>query len=889
MNYILTLLSLLFLSYNLYSEVIRYDNGTPFASYSGGVFHNWEESAIFDPDGSCFVKSIGIYFSGDFASKDTIWLCGSPFDYPYASSGFAWDMAKISEPILFDYPGEPGWYEFDLSENPIYIGEINYLVIQHKIKLNGPNFVYDSDENNNKMSLLCNAPAPNPNFFNIRGTLYYSTDGDYLVWIDVEYETLPSEINTEPYPPSFFSDVSESSGMLKESNNNLRYIDVSVADWNSDGFDDVSFGRVHFQNNGDGTFTNVNHIINIRAQGTSWADYNNDGLLDCFAIKNAEFGVDQLFWQTVDGDFVDQTSADFMIEDPSVTPLWNDYNNDGYLDLFIAYGRKTINGNEVYYPDQLYKNKGSGKFDLITETAGISNGEPYPYYDCWSASLCDYNNDNLTDIFVATYRLAPDRLYKNNGDGTYTEVSEQTGVLGIPTMDPRYFGHGMGSDWGDFNNDGYVDLAVGNLAHPDSRGKVSNPSLLFQNNGGDNFTFTDVHYEKRLNYYEMNSGILWLDINQDSYLDLCHCNYSYNLRNESVDRFTRFYINQGPDANYMLKDITKLLGIDVHGAWSPVRLDYDWDGDMDIIIASQMDQAKLYRNDYPFKGNWITFRLKGDPESGVNSQGYGSTLILYTPDHQYRRFLPGTIISARSSQSTDELHFGLNNAEIIERVEVTFSDGNTFVYDNLDINRKYILHYGGIAEPMKLTAPQMLIPIDNSIQCIGNPKITWLKSGGATSYHIQIAGDDEFQNMIFNKIDIKGANYQPDGLNINNWYYWRVKAKSENDESPWSSVWRFRVDKPAGIENQNTFANIKTYPNPVDNASNIEFDLKSYDFVSLNLFDSNGLLISKLIEYELMPGRYTFTLETASLSSGSYYYILKVGENNYTEKIVVIK
>ena len=75
----------------------------------------------------------------------------------------------------------------------------------------------------------------------------------------------------------------------------------------------------------------------------------------------------------------------------------------------------------------------------------------------------------------------------------------------------------------------------------------------------------------------------------------------------------------------------------------------------------------------------------------------------------------------------------------------------------------------------------------------------------------------------------------------------------------------------------------------IDVRSNIEFNIESYDFVLLNLFDSNGLLISTLIEQELIPGRYTFTLETTSLSSGSYYYILKVGESEYTEKIIVIK
>jgi len=871
------------------AEQERYDNGEPFASYSDGKFTKWEESAIFAPSASCFVNKVSIYFSGDQPAQDTIFITGSPSDFPYPVSGFSWHISQIAEPIYFDYPGEPGWYDFDFSDDPIFVGYHDYIVFQHRIKIEGPFFVLD-DNNDHDMSILCNVFAANPNFYDIKGTLFYKADGDYLAVIDIDYYKLPAEVQTQPYPPKFFQDVSASSKLLENSNNYLSYVDVSVADINSDGYDDISLGQFHIKNNGDGSFSNFNSNIPIRSVATIWADFNNDGLMDCYAFKNSEKNQDQLFKQNENGTFTDATSDKFAVDYPTVSPMFLDYNNDGLLDLFVASGLKVENNNEIFFQDRLYKNLGNGKFDDVTQSSNISLGEPYPYTDCWAASLCDYNNDNLTDIFVATNRLAPDVLYRNNGNGKFTEVGNQTGVRGVPTKDPNYFGNGMGSDWGDFNNDGYVDLAVGNLAHPDERGEVSNGSLLFQNNGSPDYNFENVQFEKKLQYFEMNSGICWLDIDQDSYLDLFHCNYSYNLRYESVNRLTRAYMNLGPDDNFRLRDMTDLMGIDVHGAWSPVRLDYDWDGDVDIIIASQLDRLKLYRNDYPWKGNWVSFRLTGSPENNVNMNGYGSTVEIYTTNgKKYRKYLPGTIITALKSQNSDELHFGLGLADSIEMVVVTFSDRKEFVYDSIDINRKYYLKYGGVAQPMRLTAPQMLHPINRSIRCKGNEKIEWKKTGGAEKYHLQVAGDENFEQIVLNLTNIEDNYYIHYEFNMGIWYYWRVKAVSENDESPWSTVWQFHVSNPADIEEEQFANNLISYPNPANDQSMIEFKLEKDGFVSLSLFDNEGNLVMALLEQILYSGIYNYSIDLSSLSSGSYYYVLSINGRKEVESLIIVK
>jgi hypothetical protein len=120
---------------------------------------------------------------------------------------------------------------------------------------------------------------------------------------------------------------------------------------------------------------------------------------------------------------------------PTVTPLFLDYDRDGDLDLFIANGRSESNGQEVYFQDKLWRND-NGTFTDVTTESKIALGERSPFHDTWGASVVDVDNDGWTDIFVATYRLAPDRLYRNKRDGTFEEISVASGVQGMPTTEP---------------------------------------------------------------------------------------------------------------------------------------------------------------------------------------------------------------------------------------------------------------------------------------------------------------------------------------------------------------------------------------------------------------------------------------------------------------------
>jgi enediyne biosynthesis protein E4 len=330
----------------------------------------------------------------------------------------------------------------------------------------------------------------------------------------------------------------------------------------------------------------------------------------------------------------------------------------------------------------------------VTTQSGIAAGEPSPYYDCWGASACDYNGDGRTDLFVSTYRLAPDLLYRNNGDGTFSEVGAASGAQGVPTAAPGYFGHGMGSDWGDFDNDGRPDLAVGNLGHPDWRGQWSNPSLIFRNTDGA--TFHEQHLGMGLKFFEMNAGVTWADLDLDGTLDLWQSQYAYNAAgvNGEPRRLSRVYVSDGAPT-WRLRDRTWHLGSLVHGAWAVSRLDADQDGDVDIVAASPTEGVRLFRNDIARRGTWLAVRVHGPAAGPVSRDALGTRIIVHANGTSVLRDLSTNAAGSRAATNSLEQFFGLGAATVVDSLVVLFPDGTRQTYPALAANRRYGITYGG--------------------------------------------------------------------------------------------------------------------------------------------------------------------------------------------------
>ncbi|MBL0176409.1 MAG: CRTAC1 family protein [Ignavibacteria bacterium] len=686
--------------------IVKVDNGTTrgYNVGNGNVpLTNFEESAMLLPAGPCAVNKILVYYAGATAAKDTLYIVGDPSEGAIPPTSFVWSYNTLIPPIVVDYPGTPGWYEFDISGSGVRSDGYDRIVIQHRIKRLGPFFGVDSDGTSSPLASFLYDPV-STNTLGFPG-VYYRSSNDYMIRLEVVYER-PSGNTSEPPPAPTMVDVTKQAGITDVSGNVMKAARVSVADWNGDGFDDIAVGANFFQNQRDGSFRRVDP--GIQAGASVWADIDNDGKLDCYAVNGG--AGDKVYRNDGNGSFTDITAQTKIANPyPTVTPMWTDLNNDGWLDLFIANGRAEAGGQETYYPDQLWLSNGDGSFRNATSSAGIAAGEPSPYYDCWAASACDYNDDNRTDLFVATYRLAPDLLYRNSAGGVFSEVGATTGLRGVPTAAPQYFGHGAGTEWGDLNNDGYEDLVVGNLGHPDWRGMVSNPSLIFQNKGRPNFLFEEVHQELGLKFFEMNFGVVLLDLDLDGALDIWHCQYAYNAAGASGEptRRSRMYRNLGAPG-YRLRDVTWQLGCVIHGAWTAARLDYDNDGDMDLVAASPTGGLLLFRNDVARAGRFLGIRLTGSPADKVPMDAYGAKIVVYAGGRQFYRGNPSGGSGTTASQNSNEYHFGLGSVSGIDSVVVRYPNGSRRAYTTLLPDRKYTLAYDGTistdAEPLAAAA-----------------------------------------------------------------------------------------------------------------------------------------------------------------------------------------
>jgi hypothetical protein len=819
----------------LYSNdvLIKNDNGNPTSATPARA--GWEETVFLVPDGPCKVKSILIYFNGKTAGKDTIYVVGDPSEGTVAPTGWCLPYNMRIPPIIINYDGVPGWDTINVSG--LNSDGLDRIVIQHTLKASGPWFANDNDGAVNPLKSWIMNPKEN-NSLGGPGN-YYRADGDYLVRLIVEY-TYPKNNSSAPPPPPAMVNVSIDAGLVNSSNATIGASEVSVADWNNDGWDDVAIGGNFFQNNADGTFKNVTAQIGIQAGLTSWGDYNNDGLIDCFALNNGAYDDDtktmsstsKIYKNNGNGTFTaidskksfnlpypsplvdyhvsSQTQENIFNPYPCITPLWLDYNKDGRLDMFFANNRvgltdKSGNYAERYFPDELWMQNADTTFTLTTKTSKIDAAEPfnpdgnwYGYYDCYGASACDYNRDNMPDIFVANYRLVKDNLLKNNSNGTFTDVAASTGTQGVTTPSgyANYFGHGMGLEWADFNNDGYPDLCVGNLGHPDWRASFSNPSLIFKNNGpGSNYNFTEVHDSMGLKFFEMNAGVLWGDFDLDGYQDLWHGQISYNAESASEPkRSGHYYMNQGPP-DYKLKDATWEINAKVHGPWSAARLDYDHDGDLDILVCSNFEGVKLFRNDMVRKGNWLAIRLIGNPAEQVGMSAYGSNAIVYSGGKIFYRDLMGSMSGTRCNQNSSELHFGLGNISSIDSLVITYPNAKRNVITNIEVNNRYTIAYMQAPSKGKIATPALVYPAHLQAKVALSENLQWTASAGC-SYQLQVFDDYIGKTPVIDQKNLTNPQFAIATLQDHHYYSWKVRAFKGTDTTIWTSPRAFNVGLP---------------------------------------------------------------------------------------------
>ena len=484
------------------------------------------------------------------------------------------------------------------------------------------------------------------------------------------------------YDGPVFTDVTDEAGL--GGRNESR---VAWGDYDSDGQDDLLLnGRVLFENRGDGTFTDATRIAgtgDTGANGGVWADIDNDGDLDFYATSGATSGeqTDRLWVNQGNGTFKDGTETAGGMTDLYATEgaAWSDYDGDGFVDLYLAsYERPrtdTFTDYGVGSPDILYHNEGDGVFVNVTEECGL---EP-PFGEHLSGrgvNWGDYDNDGDSDIFVSNYRLQENFLWRNEGDGTFVNVAPELGVSGRETE--GWWGHTIGSEWGDYDNDGDLDLVSANLAHPRYI-DVSDKSMLLRNEGPPSWSFADERAAAGIKYAETHSDPAWCDVDADGDLDLFvtsiypNCG-SFLYRNAGQGRF---------------EDITWLAGVRSFNGWGCATCDYDLDGDLDLAVASGSG-FRLFRNDGlgrdGHRNHSLQVLVVGTTS---NKSGIGARVkVTGARGTQIREVQGG---KGTTSQHSLTAFFGLGSDDGPVDVEVSFLGGETVTLKDAHVDQRLVV------------------------------------------------------------------------------------------------------------------------------------------------------------------------------------------------------
>jgi hypothetical protein len=514
-------------------------------------------------------------------------------------------------------------------------------------------------------------------------------------------------------PAPLFEDVTAAAGitfvhqsgatpdkfMMETFGSGVAWIDID-----NDGFQDLFFvngapgaSNILYKNNRNGTFSNVTAQSGTAGAGTrsyktgvAVGDYDNDGLLDLYVTA---YGPNLLYRNLGNGTFADVTVAAGVAggtSEWSTSAGFFDYDRDGDLDLYVAnyvdfrmdenpwcgdrkpgyrmYCNPTIFDGTA---SRLYRNNGNGTFTDVSKPAGVAN----PAGKGLGVVFCDYDRDGDQDIYVAN-DLVRNFLYRNNGDGTFQDVAYAASVGFDVNGKPQA---GMGVDCGDVDGDGRPELFVTNFSEE--------LNTLYKNHGDG--TFEDVTQQIGLGsgFLPLGFGTKMYDYDNDGDLDI-HVTNGHVVDN--VKLYTPALSYEQKDLLYenaggKFKDVSARAG----GALQNTRVgrglavaDFDNDGFLDVAISSLGRKAVLLRNRGVSKGNWITIRAEGTTS---NKLGLGATVRVQTPGTLQVR----EINNAASYQSANDirLHVGLGAARTIPQIEILWPSGIRQILKDVAVNQ----------------------------------------------------------------------------------------------------------------------------------------------------------------------------------------------------------
>ena len=467
---------------------------------------------------------------------------------------------------------------------------------------------------------------------------------------------------------------------------------------------------VLYRNNGDGIFIDVTAAAGVSNQGSyghgvACGDYDNDGYVDIYVTN---FGANRLYHNNGDGTFTDVTPKSGTGDTRwSSSATFFDYNSDGSLDLYVvnyltyqldasyppcfetpAFGvTEKVRGychpkNFEGAPDSLYRNNGDGTFTDVTEAANVRDPGGMFLGKGLGVVAADFDADGNPDLYVANDDT-PNYLFYNRGDGTFAEIAILTGCAysadGIAQA-------GMGVDAGDYNGDGFLDLFVTNFSYE--------TNTLYRNNGDG--TFTDVSYKAQLgeeSYLSLGFGTGFFDADNDGHLDIFVANgHIFPTVEQTTDVLSykqpnQLFWNQG-DATFA----EVRLGDRPAVSRGTLFGDYDNDGDTDLLVTQLNGTVTLLRNESQTTNNWLRLKLIG---TRSNRDGIGTRITASIgSESQTREVHSG---SSYLSSNDPRVLLGVGGQEIVDKLEIRWQSGVVQVLENLAVNRELV-----VTEPLNV-------------------------------------------------------------------------------------------------------------------------------------------------------------------------------------------
>jgi len=547
----------------------------------------------------------------------------------------------------------------------------------------------------------------------------------------------PSPRNAAPSPPKVnFVDIADRAGLTVKTEaggeRTKKYIiettgsGAAVIDFDNDGWPDIFLVNGStlegfpagqeptshlYRNNHDGTFTDVTQKAGVGlkgwGQGVCAGDYDNDGYVDLFVTF---WGHNVLLHNNGDGTFTDVTKKAGLWEDK---PNWStgcafvDYDRDGHLDLFIAHyvdldlehtpqpgsgdscqwkgipvmcGPRGLKGTHM----QLYRNNGDGTFTDVSEKSGVSKT---PLFFGFTVLTGDFGNSGWPDIFVAC-DSTPSLFFHNNRNGTFTESAV---TAGLAFNGEGHEQAGMGADAADYDGDGWLDIVKTNFSD-------DTPTLFHNERDG---TFSDNALGAGLGnaMQFLGWGALFVDVDNDGWPDIFLANGHVYPEVDSKGLNVTFRERKSlywNEHNGKFKDISLDAGPGMTTPWNShgvAAADFGNDGSVEIVVNNSHDRPSLLKN-YGDRGNWILLSLIGTKS---NRDAVGAHVTVWTGGHQQT-------LEVRSgggyiSQIDFRLHFGLGHATKADSIDIRWPSGLTQKLRNVPGNRIVKIREGvGIVE-----------------------------------------------------------------------------------------------------------------------------------------------------------------------------------------------